>query len=153
MIYRRKQKRSYWPLLRSAVFLGGFERHRKIARIDDGSNESDKMGSAAINDSDKGKKKKEKKEKKDKKKKDKKADNDDDNGDDDEDAPLPPDAMSVTMNHLNLTLATSRLWEMGTSLTSVDLRHNKIERVLNHYRLYNMPRLSSIVLCYRLREF
>lgn len=134
VIYRRKQKRSYWPLLRSAVFLGGFERGRKIARIDDSNKDgNDHTGTAAIGDGDKGNKKMTKKEKKEKKKKDKKAEDNDNNGEDDEDAPLPPDAMSVTMNHLNLTLATSRLWEMGTSLTSVDLRHNSIERVRNQH--------------------
>lgn len=131
MFYRRKQKRSYWPLLRAAVFLGGFERRRQIARLDDGSGVAggNPMGAAAGGDGGKDKKKKDKKARKNKKKK---GDDDGDggSGEDEEEYPLPPDALAVALNHLNLPLATSRLWEMGACLTSVDLRHNRIERVL-----------------------
>ena len=132
MFYRHKQKRSYWPLLRAAVFLGGFERRRKIARLDDCGGEAggDPMGAAAGGDGGKVKKKQDKKSRKNKKKKGDDDDGDGGSGEDEEDYPLPPDALAVALNHLNLPLATSRLWEMRACLTSVDLRHNRIERVL-----------------------
>lgn len=129
--YRRQRKRSYWPLLRGAVFLGGFERRRKIARLGDGDGKAggDPTGGRPAGGG--VGKAKQKKDQKDKKKKKNKDDEDGDggSGEDDEEHPLPPGALSVALNHLNLPLATSRLWEMGACLTSVDLRHNRIERV------------------------
>ena len=137
--YRFKQKRSFWPILRSAVFLGGFG--RGIARLGaegegEGEGEVGVMGAlaGALGIGGDGKTKERRADRKERRRKNKAAEaggggGDDDDDDDDGGDPPPPNALSLAINHLGLTLASSRMWEMGESLTALDLSHNGVERV------------------------